>query len=464
MMGLIKQHIDFSSFHKLYRWEILVLFVVLEVATFGDASVLQAVISLLEYAFLALVFYKNKKLGIMYYISFTILTFGIGNYDTLSLEPVNFWGIRLFGFSFNILFSLVLLTVVVITNNRAGYLQSWFREFKFYIVFFLFSLCVGVFYAILSINYVDNFLLDFLTYFPIIIYSYLVFRLDKNAIIKILRYCFALTVFSFILSFVLGKYFRYNTDSFFPSNALYFILPFALLLIKNIYPLYIKLFFIAILGWSFIYGYYFISGKTIMTVIILLLVLMFSNLYTGIIAILVLVLVLPNLSDILAFFIAYYSEGGVIRGKFIQIQEAIDNFDLHAVAMIPSSMGNIVAELITVLRYYTEQIQFFFMGKGFGGGVKDVYGYLDPWTEINGYAKHDAIRNDFFKMHLAFYEVFVKTGLVGFFYYTIVLVKGFLSKNRFFLMHSILLFAVFYVSKETLLVTLLIYRLRNFEI
>jgi hypothetical protein len=442
-----------------YNYYILLLFVIIEVLFFGNEGVANTIVFLFIYVLLFGVYLANNKLGIMYYFSFTLLTFGAGNYETLSLDPQNFWGLRFLGFSASILFSVFIFTHQLIFKANGDF-KKLVLQFKFYSLFYLYSLLIGIFYTIISINYFDNFLLDFLTYTPIIIYGVLIQKLDDDSIKKIVKWCLSLTVISLVLSTALNKKFFYGVDDFLPSNAIYFILPFALILLRELFSFKIWILLMGSIIATFIFGLYFISGKTIMTVLLLISVYLYSNKYSAIIFTLALLIIIPNVDSVLGFFIAFYPEG-VIRGKFIQIQQAVDSLNIHTIALIPSSLGNILAEFLTITTYYFQNIQYFFFGKGLGGAVVDVYGYLNPWTEKSGYASHDAVRNNFYKMHLAIFEVFVKAGVFWIFSYLFILIKGFFLKNKYDIVHSILFFAVFYVTKETLLLTLLIFKIKN---
>ena len=91
-----------------------------------------------------------------------------------------------------------------------------------------------------------------------------------------------------------------------------------------------------------------------------------------------------------------------------------------------------------------------------GGGVQDHFGYLAPWASEGGYSATCALRNQYFKMHMPFIEVFVKLGIIGFSYYFYVLVKIMKNKSIINFMTFIVLLLIFYVSKENILLTLIL--------
>ena len=122
-------------------------------------------------------------------------------------------------------------------------------------------------------------------------------------------------------------------------------------------------------------------------------------------------------------------------------------------------MGSIIAEGITVLNYVINNKVVLFFGKGFGGGIPDLYGYLAPWAGASGYAFHDLARNDYFKMHLPIYEVIIKAGILGWSFFLFILIKNFVLRNKYAFISFLLFFMVFYVSKEYLLLTILFLKL-----
>ena len=91
-----------------------------------------------------------------------------------------------------------------------------------------------------------------------------------------------------------------------------------------------------------------------------------------------------------------------------------------------------------------------------GGAIKDSYGYLFPWVDAGGYGTNNYIRNQFFKMHLPIIEIFVKLGFLGVIFFSYMIKEVLKEKSFINLMIFIMLFFVFYTSKENLLLTLIL--------
>ena len=443
-----------------FRFEVLFLFIFFEVLLYNSESDFQLAVTIIEYIYVTFVLFVNNKTGLMYFFTFTLLAFGGWSYVSNITTPNNFWGFRLFGFSFNILYS-VFVFLFFLTKNKYNIPKSIFHD-KFFMFFILYSLIIGFCNIIFSNNYVDNFLQDVLTYLPYFIYIYLIIFLDINSLLKMVRYSLFLTVLSMLLSLVFNIKFLYGIHDFVLMNSFAFILPFSIFFLKNLYSkshyLFLSLTVILLLITSNI----FISGKLIIIMISIFLWFGAINLKKiwPVFAIPILVMIfLAPASD---FFIEYYSDS-VISFKFSQIADLFTSLDMEVIAATPSSMGNLIAEGITIYHHLLGNSLVLIFGSGFGGGIPDIFGYLTPWAGKSGYALQDAIRNEFYRMHLPIYEIIIKSGIVGFVLYLKLLRKYLNSKSIFSFITFVLLFTVFYVTKEMLLLTLIFMKISQEE-
>ena len=440
-----------------YRFEILLAFVIIELYFFKSDSSFKILFTILEYIFLSYSLITNKEIGLMYLISFTILTVGFGNYNNMESLPSNFWGIRVLGFSFNILFSFATFALIL-TKNKFNFTFKKENNNIFFIQFIICSLIIGVISVSLSINYLDNFFSDLFTYTPIIIYIYFLSFLKLQSVKSILRYTISLTIILLILSSLFNKKFNYGNDYFVLQNGLYFILPIALFLLKDLYSRLQFIILIISLLTLILLKEYILSGKTIIMIVIFIFwigvyykKMRKPLLFTFIISICFI--------DIISSMILQYFTGSVISFKFSQIFDIFIIADFEVMASTFSSMGNLIAEGKTIYAHFTNNMSFLIFGKGFGGGVPDIFGYLAPWAGETGYSEIDLVRNNYYKMHLPIYEILLKSGIIGLILYSYLLYKSFTSKNKYSIIYFCLLFFVFYVSKELILVTLLFLKL-----
>lgn len=443
-----------KKFKIKFRFEILLLFVILEVIFFEENSKAQSIISLLEYVFLAFTILQNKRIGIMYYVSFTILALSQENFTIQDTLPTSFWGLRALGFSVNILFSFLALIYCLYTDKKRESQSINSYNTTFLTNFILYSLFIGIISLAINDVYTDNFIKDVFTYIPYFIYLFLLKHLDFESLKKIIKYGLPATLIMAVLSLTTSKMFQYGTGNYFVlANTVSFILPFAVVILRKNYSKIQFSLISATLIFLIISGNMFIGGKQI---ILLVFILIWFSLSSWKIFIPLSVLILSiflSIDYIFEFMINHYSES-IISFKFSQIYEAYKNFDIKILAFTHSSMGNIVAEGVTLSDYLLKNERLLIFGKGFGGGIPDTFGYLSPWAGQSGYAYHDLIRDDFHKLHLPLYEITLKSGLPGFIYYAYILTKNFTAKNEYNFIYLLLLFFVFYVTKEQLLLAL----------
>jgi len=445
-----------------FRFEILLLFVVLEVVLFGANSTLQLIVTIAEYLFLLyVILFKEKEIGIMYFLTFTLLSLGLENYGTISTLPPTFWGFRVMGFSFNILFSILVLIICLVSDNFKWSMKKISRENKFLLFFILYSSFVGLIYILLLDNYIDNFKQDILTYYPFFIYLYLLSFLNKESTIKIIKYGFALTVIMMVLSLITHKMMQYGLGNYFVlQNSFAYIMIVAIFMMKDFYNRWVYFGLILTMLFLLVNGNIFIGGKQIILFIVVLIWILITYWKsTPFFALGVLISVF-FLKPIFQIAINHYM-GSIISFKLTQVYSILDNINFTSLAKTKSSIGNIIAEGITLYHYEINNILILFFGKGFGGGIPDLFGYLGPWAGSSGYAAHDLLRNDFHKLHLPIFEILLKSGIIGLILYSVLIIKMFLKKNMFTFLSLLMLATVFYVNKEQLLLTMIFLKIAN---
>lgn len=435
-----------------YRFEVLLLFVIGEVLLFETNDNLHLLITLIEYLFVFIALVNNYRIGIMYFVSFTLLALSQDNFLIHDSLPNSFWGVRAFGFSLNIIFSfLIFIYCIVITKKTKIKIDI---NLKFFIYFIIYSIISGTVFILLSKNYIDNFVQDLLTYSPFFIYSYLLSLLDVISLKEIIKKGLSLTVFAMILSYISNKMFQYGEGNYFVLvNNFSFIVIFAVFILRDLFKKWQYILLISCIIFLLLNGDIFIGGKQIILLFVVLFWFALNYKKYAIPILLLFVFFILFIEPTISFISNYYA-GNVISFKFTQIFTLVENFDLSLIASTKSSMGNIIAEAITLFDYFVDNPILLVTGKGFGGAIPDTMGYLAPWAGSSGYAYQDLSRNDFHKLHLPVYEIILKTGLLGFLFYFYIIVRFFKSKNRYMLIYLILFLTVFYVTKELLLITL----------
>jgi hypothetical protein len=207
---------------------------------------------------------------------------------------------------------------------------------------------------------------------------------------------------------------------------------------------------------------YFVSGKTIISFGLLLLWILGYNKKIFWVNILLILLFIPWFLFLLEF-LSENLENGTIAYKFHQVLLLFNSISILDVASDFSSIGNLVAELVTLLYYFILNPIYFIIGKGAGAGVPDLFGWFQPFAGYGGYKELDMIRNDYVRLHLAIYGVFVRGGIIILIMYIHLLIKLFLSRQVMSFFAFIMMLFVFYSSKDYLLLSFLLLRISSLD-
>lgn len=441
---------------KSVNFIILFLFVFFEVFLFEGNVNAQFAITTVEYLFLTFTLFRNIELGISYFVCFTLLALGQETQMQSDAISLNFFSVRLGGFSVNTLYSILLLFYSLI-RKRGSVVIVKDINFYFFSLFFCFSFFTGIVNLAINNSYIDNFIKDFFTYFSFFVYIYILYILNEAHLKKIVKYGVSLTCISILLSFIFNKFVgnKIGYGSYVLSNSFMYILPVLLVFLRKEFSKIEYLIYASIFIFALVKGSYFLSAKNILTVIFVLTWIALNSKKSKGIYMSILVILIFSIIPVFNFFIYYY-QGTFIAFKFSQILDVFLVSDVTSLASKETSMGNFIAETVTLIGYLTDNLVFLFIGKGFGAGIPDLYGYLASWAGNSGYAEHDLIRNDFHKLHLPILEVFLKTGLLGIFFYLYMVSSLFFSKNKYSLFYLIMVLTAFYITKEHFLLTLVL--------
>lgn len=126
-----------------------------------------------------------------------------------------------------------------------------------------------------------------------------------------------------------------------------------------------------------------------------------------------------------------------------------------------SSLTNIFVEIYTVIMELKSSIFSLLFGKGLGAGISDITGFLTPLAGFGGYNEIDALRNNFFKMHLPFTDILLKGGILFMLTYLYFLISFFKNNKIYGFIAFSLFFSVFTFTKESVLLSILIIEIVN---
>lgn len=430
---------------------ILWLFGLIEVIMYDcGVPALQFVFAVICYLWILINFLINTRSGIIYFFSFNILALGIFNFWGKT-DIISYWGLRLGGLSFNILFTVFLVGIVVMKKKGKHLLPSD-KYSVFLYAFYFISLVTGISFSLLGNVFRDNLFSDILTFTPIIFYAILIKDLCRKDLLFIVKKMFSITIFALILAFLLNKKFEYSQELFIVGNTMSFLSPIGALILWKYYPK--KDMFFYLVSILFLIGMeaYFACGKTIIMIAIIIIWLLSLNKkvkYLGLFTLFILFPLIINYLD----YIAAQLDNKILAFKITQVTQVFMNPQLFSLAAEYSSMGNLIAEGMTLLQYYIENPCMLLTGQGMGAGIPDYFGFLEPFAGRAGYAEIDAARDNYFNLHIAPYKVLANGGLVLFVWYCKLLWDLFSRKTSIAFLAFLMLFLMFYVSKEFLLLT-----------
>lgn len=360
---------------------ISLFFLLLEVYLYNDNNSIQLFLSIVEYLFIFVLLLFDYKTSIIYFISFSLLSFGSWTYVIDEILPANFWGLRIFGVSVNFI-STILIFLYIIFKDKKISITGLHKENYFLISFYLYSATCGLIYYFLGYNYFDNLVKDLSIYFPIFLYTLILTKIDEESSLFIFKNCITVTIISMLFALILGRYFEYGSGlKFILINSfgylVIFIIPFCSKLYSNV-TFKILLFICLILLLS---GKMFIGGKFIINIFITLIwyFLFFKRkffvTFTFIFTIFIISLYWTPVTD---FLMNYFSSNLLVQNKLSQVISVVNILDLDLLSSSPTSIGNIIAEGRSILSFFVNSSFVSFTGLGFGGGIPDVYGYLAP--------------------------------------------------------------------------------------
>lgn len=411
---------------------------------------LQFAFATISYLWILANFFIDEQKGIIYFLTFNLLTLGIFNFWGQS-GIISYWGLRIGGVSFNIVFT-AFLTLWMIIRKKGKRLFPTDKYSIFFFVFYAYTLIIGISTSLLGDTFGDNLLNDFLTFTPILFYAILIKDLNRTKLLYIILKTFTITIIALILAYILNKRFEYSQEMFIVGNTMSFLSPIGVIVLWKYYSKKNMCFYLVAMTFLIVMESYFAGGKTIiMFALIILWELTKSKkiLFAGtIIIFIVFQILISYLNEI-----ASQMDNKILAFKITQITQIAGDIDLMTIAMDYSSMGNILAECITLIKYYIENPHMLLWGQGMGAGIPDYYGFLEPFAGRAGYNAIDAVRNNYYNLHIAPYKVLANAGIIIFIWYIKILWNLFRTHDAIAFMAFLMLSLMFYVSKEFFLIT-----------
>ncbi len=324
---------------------------------------------------------------------------------------------------------------------------------KVFIIFSVLLLIWSIFLVANSSVYLDNFLADVKTLVFVFVFLAVAQVLSSKEIRDLVIAGIDISLVMLLSASIFRLRFEYGSGhEYLPINSLSFFLPiFIVTPILNIGNVSLARRILWSVSSLFILltDDVFISGKflALTVLVLLLLILKPKKRLISFVSVLMLVIALPLVTVI----------DPVSTYKIEQVT-SLSNVSKYSLIMSShTSAGNIISEFDNIFK---QRNKFYLLvGKGLGGGISDLNGHLMQFAGTGGYSPLDKLRDNYFKMHLPASEIIVKFGILGFLFYCIFFSRYLLGKiigiDGVLLVAC--LFTVFYISKEYLLLTTLLY-------
>lgn len=395
-----------------------------------------------QMTFLLILHMKSPKLGLKNLVFLTLISYGkwvyieddfVGSFLTAKIAGV----------------SIVLYLFVV-------HMLLELRRIKFNKYFIIFSILIffwSLLLVVTSTVYLDNFIADIKTVVFLVVFLSIAQLLTSKEIHQLVVAGIDFSLLMLLSASIFHLRFEYGSGhEYLPINSLSFFLPLfivmPLLSIRNVSLTRRILWSVSSL-FVILTDDVFISGKFLALTVLaaILLFLKPTKRFISIAALLVLVFALPFVRVI----------DPVSAYKLNQVRSLTNISKYNVIMSSHTSAGNIISEFDNIFK---QRNQFYLIvGKGFGGGISDLNGNLKQFAGTGGYSPVNKSRDNYFKMHLPASEIIVKFGILGFFFYC-VFISRFLFGEKIDIDGLLLmacLITVFYIGKEYLLLTSLLY-------
>ncbi len=428
----------------------LLLFSFGEVLLFRAEFKVQVIVTVIEYLFITVALLRDLRVGLMYLISFSLLAMGGWSYVTQVSQSGTFWGLRLFDTSLNIIYTVAVCGALFFKAgfNWGALLKA--HECKILVVYFLVCSVVGGLGLLFGEIYLDNLVGDLAIFVPYFLYVLIISKLGHEDLALIATYGLAVTVATMLASLIGGVAFDYGDGyQYVLMNGYSYVAFVAIVFMRrSFHPVVYYLLLTAMLYFT-LAGKLFIGGKAIVIALAAITWSLLTSLRAYLVGGILLFLLVALSAMVTTYIEVANAEDSLVGYKFSQLVVFTKVSSLHELATEKTSVGNLAAEAATIIGFYMTEPFRLMVGKGLGGGVPDIYGFLTPAVgEGAGYSSIDAARNNFSRMHLPLFQFLIRGGIFGFVAFGLILTKFIVTKNGYGLVAGIILATVFTNSKE----------------
>ena len=371
---------------------------------------------------------------------------------------------RIFGVSPIAYLGLIILTYLVATS-----LKLQLRKQYGIAIFILFYIIYGLLGSV-----TNNYRIIVIAHdLQLLIYFFINYYIIRFLSLKQIKHIIKWSIRSFILiilfSIITGYRSEYHIIGFIPLPVIAVMFPGLFLYYSYLFKTKERYFFYFVLLLTFIIDSgYLLSGKFILINGIFFVSFIYNLIKNSKFSI-------ENIIIYTLFFLGalyfapllniYFNQNFMFVDRIDQIMLMFNIFeiDLYAIAQTKNSLGNLMAEFLTLLYNLYLHPLTIFIGQGFGAGIQDSLYLLQPWIENGaGYSGPKILNNYFHGLHLPIYDIVLTFGIVGIFFLYFFLFKT----SGFRLNLPLVLILIFYifVNKEFISLFLILLYFENLQI
>lgn len=442
-----------------YHFIILLIFALVDVALYSSELVgLSIVFTILVYLYVFIAFIRSPQIGLMYLISFNLLTIGWGNYAETDFVAYNYYGLRIGRFTLNICFQFFIAVILAVRRIKTGKLFCNDIYSNFFLIYLLWTLFIGIINGSKGIIYSDNFTTELMRFIPVLCWLIFFRDLKYEQLMRLFKYIFAISIIALAWAFILDKRMDYAGHKYVVFDSLFYVIPAGVFVLYRLYNPGVLFGFALIFLGLLLNNAYFVSGKIIIIFICTFFWILSKNKVTFIITLFSITLMIP-IVGLITSYLAEIVNDPLLSNKLNQVNSFFTSNSAMKLAGTETSAGNLTAEIITLTSYFFHNPLYLIFGKGMGAGIPDLYGFLRPFTHHAGYKLLDGYRNDYVGLHLSIYVVFLEGGVIFLTYYCKLLLRLLHQHSAISFLAFLMLFLVFTAGKDYFLLTFLLLRI-----
>ena len=395
----------------------LYLFGIIEVLINVSSGYSSILLLLVQIGLMATTLIIEKRVGVALFCGFMLVGFGEWVYVLgQDSNPANLYTLSIGGLSVYGLMSILhLLRVAPIVR-----LNSQQKRFAI-LCFFSFSVFIIYSFTLSILNdKIHTLLGDIKLFLPIPLFIILFSCLSVESLEGLIRVAVRVVILQLVAGYFVGASFEYGVGySYIPMSNIGFLVVgfiFSPLIRLSVYE---RVCYLSVIFYFIVSGDVFFNGKQLLFGFLCFLICFFQIIYGykrrvrgGAATKIVLVLAMLLLVSV-GYYVYMVSTIDPITAYKISQILSVFSLNIDDLLYTRTSVGNLVAEAMTLISVSVDRPFIAIFGAGFGGGVEDKLNALHLWVDKGGYPTDFMVDNYYSKMHLALFDFVLKFGFVA---------------------------------------------------